>query len=314
MPLKFVANSTKFSVENAVLLAEAASTAYKNKLACQQWAGQNGFAECEMFSGRGTLIPCDTQGFVARNATDIVVAFRGTEPRQRLDWLADARFIPRDWAHGPGHVHEGFKDALQAVWSDPVQTSETLPQWLLAHNGRNVWITGHSLGGALAELCAARALSANLPVHGVYTFGQPRVGDEVFAMALHTALGSRTCRFINDRDIVPRVPLFTMKFRHYGGEVFFDHQGKPTERASAVEVASDALRLFRAAFRQDISLSIAGLVRAVNRLSESDSKDLIQSILAKGLENIEDHSMENYLPRIKAKLNEQAAAQGSPAK
>jgi hypothetical protein len=49
---------------------------------------------------------------------------------------------------------------------------------------------------------------SKIPVQGVYTFGQPRVGDKDFADALNAKLGSGIYRFVNDRDIVPRVPLF----------------------------------------------------------------------------------------------------------
>ena len=104
---------------------------------------------------------------------------------------------------------------------------EILPRRLLNRGNKTIWITGHSLGGALAELCAAQALFVSkIPVQGVYTFGQPRVGSNDFAAAVNAKLGSGIFRFVNDRDIVARVPLFTMGFCHYGGQRFFDHAGK----------------------------------------------------------------------------------------
>ena len=72
-----------------------------------------------------------------------------------------------------------------------------------------VWLTGHILGGALAVLLAATLLESGLPVHGLYTFGAPRVGDKKFARALNTSLQgvAANWRVVNVDDLVPHVPL-----------------------------------------------------------------------------------------------------------
>jgi hypothetical protein len=80
---------------------------------------------------------------------------------------------------------------------------------LKAHdNGRrSLWITGHSLGGALAMVTAA--FLANVPnpgVAGVFTYGQPRVGDPQFRVRYESSLGRVTFRCVNDRDLVPHLP------------------------------------------------------------------------------------------------------------
>src|SRR5262249_38418009 len=135
--------------------------------------------------------------------------------------------------------HEGFYEALKAVWP-------ALSPKLQGAGNRAVWITGHSLGGALAQLCAAQTqFVLQVPVQGVYTFGQPRVGDEDFARTIHGRLGSQIFRVINDRDLVPRVPLFAMGFRHYGTEIFFDHAQVRKDGKAGVETLADALRLAR---------------------------------------------------------------------
>jgi hypothetical protein len=70
-------------LDNAKILGQAAAVAYQTPSACVCWAVSQGFTP-------GTLEFFDvdnTQGFVVQNETDLVVAFRGTEPKRQMDWL-----------------------------------------------------------------------------------------------------------------------------------------------------------------------------------------------------------------------------------
>jgi hypothetical protein len=87
-----------------------------------------------------------------------------------------------------------------------------------------VFVTGHSLGGALAVLAASVLLSeGRQQIAAVYTYGQPRVGDPEFSAAFDAKLGALTFRYVNDLDIVPHVPLTRM----LGGSAF-SAQSSPT--------------------------------------------------------------------------------------
>jgi hypothetical protein len=88
-----------------------------------------------------------------------------------------------------------------------------------------LYITGHSLGGAMAVLAAAlifsdeelRALRPRL--RGIYTFGQPMVGDRAFAKKFEPEFGNRLFRHIYRRDVVPHLPPRTAgRFEHFGQE------------------------------------------------------------------------------------------------
>ncbi len=104
----------------------------------------------------------------------------------------------------------------------------------------------------MAEVCAAHAhFVTHVPVQGVYTFDQPRVGDEAFAHTVHEAFGIRIIRFVNDKDIVPRVPLYGMGFRHYGSQIFFDHHQKQENGTPSIENLAGALRLAKLALNVD---------------------------------------------------------------
>ncbi|GAQ84071.1 Triacylglycerol lipase [Klebsormidium nitens] len=88
-----------------------------------------------------------------------------------------------------------------------------------------VYITGHSLGGALAALFAGLLAAENdvmaERIGGLYTFGQPRIGDWSFAEYLHNKLNlpeQRYVRLIYANDLVPRVPFNSSmhQYKHLG--------------------------------------------------------------------------------------------------
>lgn len=314
--------ATTFSLQNARLLGQAAAVAYREPADCERWARANGLDEdFSFFSTAGITRLCDTQGFIAQNKQIVLIAFRGTEPRQRIDWLSDIQLLHETWGHPVGKVHKGFYEALRAVWEHPHEGRDILPGRLLQRGERTVWITGHSLGGALAELCAAQAFFVtHVPVQGVYTFGQPRVGDETFARTVHDAIGLRVFRFVNDKDIVPRVPFFGLGYRHYGCEVFFDHSKTQVNRDACIENLAGALQLAKLAFGFDAIEEAAkmladairkaafhgnpaAILHQMVREREEVALRAAKALLALGIEKIDDHSMtEHYLDRLGTKL------------
>lgn len=305
MPL----NAQAKVADNAKILGQAAAIAYESAAVCERWALSKGFSPgtFEFIEGG------DTQGFVVQDDTTILVAFRGTQPKHPVDWLSDAKAHHAQWAHNVGKVHTGFYEALDLVWRDG---QGVLPRRLASRGNRTVWITGHSLGGALAELCAARACFdpriTSIPIEAVYTFGQPRVGDGEFATLLQNKMGVSVHRFVNDRDIVPRVPLFSMGYCHYGNMTFFDHSGKAGDPTSAIETLKTALMFAERALSAEPLAQLAGLggdlLTIANPLLSQERRDEIirarwNAILQSGIENVSDHDMHKcYLERLGATL------------
>lgn len=156
-------------------------------------------------------------GYVWHSGDEVIIAFRGTladagdSDKQMLsiqDWLNDADYAPKTDPE-LGQVHGGFKAAFDNLWPGLVQQ---IKAWQAAGKlGANpkVYVTGHSKGGALAQLTALKLRAEKLlPVTEVDTFGSPRVGGESFA-AKYAAAGIDGVRYEDYDDLVPHVPLNT---------------------------------------------------------------------------------------------------------
>lgn len=172
--------------ETARLLARLAEIAYQ---ADRELAADALRATCDVIE---FLDGC--RGFVARTNREIVVAFAGTS--NLGDWSVNlsSQLVP---GYG-GHVHKGFAILTEALWS-----AVHAAILKLRDSEQPIRLTGHSLGGAVALLTGLRLQEAGLPVAGVFTFGMPKVGDEVFASACKLPCW----RFETAGDPVPHLPL-----------------------------------------------------------------------------------------------------------
>ena len=209
----FAARTRDYSRINAYWLGKAAQIAYGTFDAARQETCLWGLTEFQNFESRDT----ETQAFVAGDNAMLIVSFRGTEKALK-DWLTDfdAAFV-----NGPcGMVHEGFLVALNSVWKDLWNYLAT------QRRGRALWVTGHSLGAALATLTVAKLrFERDEPVNGLYTFGQPRTGDRDFAGRFDADFARQTFRYVNNNDIVARVPPRSSGYSHVGSFRYFDKNG-----------------------------------------------------------------------------------------
>ena len=202
----FEHDATDFSLTNALWLAESSRLAYlKDIERIRKEYEYAGFTNFKFFDKKGT------QCLVASSDKAMIVAFRGTEPSELKDVKADIKFF-REKSLTKGKVHRGFKDALSYVWKD-------LESYIKTERGdKTVWLTGHSLGAALATIAASRIKS-----NGLYTYGSPRVGNKAFAKFVKYR--QPTFRFVNNNDIVTRVPLPPL-FRHTNKMAYMSTDGK----------------------------------------------------------------------------------------
>jgi hypothetical protein len=222
VPSEFDHTASGYSLEHAYWLAHASELAYQDEPAIDKQANAWGFGALRHHQTRFTPpFPLeDTQAYTMASDRMIVVAFRGTEPAQIRDWLADATTPPWPGPATTGYVHYGFAQALESVFPD---VKDALAELRTAE--QSVWFTGHSLGGALAMLAAAR-LSLEEPrlrADGVYTYGQPRTCDRLLGAAYNSRFSGRSFRFVNNEDIVPQLPpepVYTHveSVRHFGAD------------------------------------------------------------------------------------------------
>lgn len=205
-------NTEGCSRQNALVLGEFSNIAYLSEDKVKGAIEKQGMSLVKYLSHK------ETQVVIAKDNSSIIVSFRGTEPTKIKDWLTDFDVC---LVAGPGgKVHEGFNVALNCVWKELLEVLREHRQ------KRELWVTGHSLGGALATLAVAKLrLERDEPVSGMCTFGQPRVGDRDFAARFDADFGSKIFRYVNNNDIIPRVPFRTMMYSHVGTCRYFDHAG-----------------------------------------------------------------------------------------
>ncbi|MGA3182332.1 MAG: lipase family protein [Verrucomicrobiota bacterium] len=166
---------------NAGTLVTAARAVYGDREMINGWAAGLGCEDCEVIEDAGT----DTRVMAASGEGFVIVCFQGTADLR--NWLTDleARRVPFRPGEASGmEVHEGFKAAYESVMS-------ALRERLKRLGKGNIFLTGRSLGGALAMLAAVwwEAQEEMGPIAGMYSFGQPRVGNGAWARWYDARLG-----------------------------------------------------------------------------------------------------------------------------
>lgn len=268
----FAHADTAFSWANAWWLAEAALLAYDDPAnVCRAFA-RGGFEVC----GGAPLTAGAVQCYVVRNDAAVIVAFRGTEVVHRdsergyiaksvdvvSDIVTNMKVAPHE-LEGGAWVHEGFHAALEGILEPQLR-----PVLQSVRGHRSLWLTGHSLGGALAAV-GCHYLSH---VRGAYTFGAPRVGDARFVQSLQTPLW----RLVNNADLVTRVPparpdpaltWLTAGYAHAGTAVHLDGDAvrfdvsdeaePPALLSDAVAMVSTPSRAWRR-LREQLTRSLTG--------------------------------------------------------
>lgn len=197
------------------------------------------------------------QAYIFANDFDMIIVARGTEPNQWDDLRADANA----WTVlvEIGRVHSGFNGEVDHLWP--------IVEQRIKENKLPTYFTGHSLGAAMSTVCAARCKASSIATNpqSLFTFGSPRVGNRRYIKST----GLPHYRWVNNNDIVTRVPPRWMGYIHSGYELYLDHKGR---------------------------------LRKVYSWSRSKDRfiGLIKSLRKRKLDYLSDHSMVEYILAIEA--------------
>lgn len=252
-------------LQRSLLMAELSMIAYNDEAEARRAFELIGLPDVSFYDRDGS------QAYRARNDRDCVIACRGTQPNEWNDIRADAN-AASVLAETTGRVHRGFKREVDDLWP--------MLETALEENDEPLWFCGHSLGGAMATICAGRCILSHIESNPteLYTFGSPRVGNKRYVNFVKL----KHYRFVNNNDIVTRVPPAWLGYRHNGAEVYLDHEGK-------------IRKLGRASRRRD---QLTGF---------------LQSLLRWRIDHFDDHSIHRYITAIaSAAVDEAQRAHAAP--
>jgi len=200
-------------MERALIASKLSAHAYKTEAQAKAATKKMGFPWCKLISRDGA------ECLIVKDRNDLWFAFRGTEPSKINDVMADLNVI-KGAAKAGGKVHSGFQQEVNDLWMDILAEIEHNDQLKVR---KDVYMTGHSLGAAMATIAATRYQPIEL-----FTFGSPRVGGSKFIRNIKCP----HLRFMNNNDIVCRIPPAWLGFRHHGEMIYFNSEGvkqnKPT--------------------------------------------------------------------------------------
>ncbi len=280
--LRFDPSDSSFNLANALYLAHAADIAYHRKpsAAADERLGLMAYSVLSKLTRlRGFLGVCDTHA---------VLSFRGSDPVTLPNWLTDAVVKLVQCIEYEGKVHFGFSAVLNRSWKRVEQ--------LLDHVGdRPLFVTGHSMGGALAILTASRLARDGRAPAAVYTYGSPRVGDPIFCEQYQLP----TYRIVNKLDVVPETPMSSLTKLLPAKPRFTNEKilSKLKELADRVPCYGHVNTL--------VHIDHDGVITPGADVQPWKNNALARAIASKGMsfhEGLTDHMISNYIKALEGKV------------
>lgn len=156
-------------------------------------------------------------GFILESPQEIIVAFRGTS--SMTDWMSNVmasqerfKYIKEDTL-----THRGFTNIYSSARDGIISTLAKLSP------DKTLYITGHSLGGALATLCAIDlAANTSHTSPNLFTYGSPRVGDPDFTNVFKQYV-RKSSRYANLFDVVTYAPPHVYKLPKRETKCYYSH-------------------------------------------------------------------------------------------
>ena len=266
----------------AEVMARVSHLAYQPPLNAKADFEKLGFQRVETFVD-GSMI-----GYVASHDDVSVVGFHGTDDKS--DWIANLDQRTVDTPYGP--VHRGFHSAYNKLRPQIVGV-------LKNEEPNHVWVTGHSLGGALALVCAYDLIeSGAASIDGLITFGQPMAVRDSMANHIDRILLGKYAHYVNAFDIVPRIPP---TFDHCGSLVWFKSDG--SVKRSRPKRASFGANLGAVGDSEELTAMSLEEFRALQEGMQPKNEPVDSAngpLVAGSSPFIRDHAMERYIDRVRS--------------
>ena len=270
-------------LQRSLLFAELSSLSYEHEQNALTAAATMGLPHVQYFDRSGA------QAYRFENDHDCVVVCRGTEPHEWNDIQADCNAISAV-AETVGRVHSGFKTEVDDLWP--------MLEESLRRSEKPLWFTGHSLGGAMATICAGRCKISDIPCEptALFSYGSPRVGDRRYVNFVRLV----HYRWVNNNDIVCRVPPRWMGYRHAGTEVYLDAHGRLRRAKGWLRLQDRARGLWTSLLRGKIDYfsdhSMLLYISAIKDLVDKSDEPRIARMVARLTRAEHDATLPQGLP------------------
>jgi len=202
------------------------------------------------------------QAALVEHENYLALVFRGTD--ELADWIDNINSFPEQALFGS--FHRGFLHSVMDIWNDLFARYTELNQ----RKPRGLFLTGHSLGGAMATVATSILIHQDEPFTSTYTFGQPRAVTRDAARIYNVEACAKTFRFQNNNDIVTRAPARLMGYSHVGTFLYI------TQKQQILQDPGCWLE-----FLDNVSGAVKGLKES-------------------GIDGVEDHGMQHYLAAVRA--------------
>ncbi len=156
----------------------------------------------------------DTQAFVAMKDKSIYVVFRGTSSKK--DAQNDVSIDKVPFINDGDKVHIGFLSSWNAVKDIIFKNIDKMSGY------NKIVVCGHSLGAAVATLCAYNLSHVYDTTIECCTIGSPRVGNKTFKNNYDNRK-IKTLRIVHNNDVVTHSPF--IGYHHVNYMLRIDHDG-----------------------------------------------------------------------------------------
>lgn len=206
--------SNKTPAERSELFAYMCHMCYYGKSKCEEMCRKRSLPMPEIVEANNAYC------IVFNMPHDTVVAVRGVDDATDKKSTIDA--IHQETSIKNGYIHRGFM----------TETQNLLDKLKPFPKEKPLWITGFSLGGAIALI-----LASVFPVKELHTFGAPRTGNFEWVKAYRDIVHYR---WVNNNDFIPRIPRII--YKHHGTEMYIKYDGTIVESPRGMDKFIDRVK------------------------------------------------------------------------